>query len=77
MGLGDSIRRRRVALNLTQEDLAARLGWTQVRVSRLERTRLDVGIGRLREVARALETSVDALLSDAETNGSNAAEHAA
>ena len=68
MGLGDSIRGRRIALGLTQEELALRLGWTQVRVSRLERTQSDIGIKRLQAVAQALETSVDALLNPAKTS---------
>jgi transcriptional regulator with XRE-family HTH domain len=63
--LGQLIRRRRMELGLTQEELAERIGDTvrQAEISRLERDRIALPRRhRLEQIAAALELSVGELL---------------
>jgi transcriptional regulator with XRE-family HTH domain len=62
--LGNSIRKRRLALGLTQEELAekADLHWTYI--SGIERGVRNVSIVNLFQIAQALETTVRTLVKD-------------
>ena len=66
--VGRNVRRIRVAKGLTQEDLAARSGFTQHYVSVLENGRRNPTIVTLYELAQALGVShVDLVQPDGET----------
>jgi transcriptional regulator with XRE-family HTH domain len=60
--LAGAVRAARVRRGLRQEDLAARAAVSRSLVSRIERGRLAVPIGRLASVARALELQMDVSL---------------
>lgn len=60
--LGQRVRDRRRALDLSQIDLAKRLGWPQPRVSEVERGRSWPSPGRLLALAEALECEAGDLL---------------
>jgi signal transduction histidine kinase/transcriptional regulator with XRE-family HTH domain len=61
--LGAFIRERRTALQLTQEQLAKRLDWTQERISVLERGKYGLpSLLALVHMAEALEVPLDALI---------------
>lgn len=62
---GEWVKKRRLEIDITQEELAERLGWTdQSRVSRLERnvTRTFPGPEELKLMAEALETTPEVAL---------------
>jgi signal transduction histidine kinase/transcriptional regulator with XRE-family HTH domain len=62
-GLGQIIRQRRAALNLTQVQLAERLGWTQERISVLERGKYGMpSLQSLIRLAGSLELGVGDLI---------------
>lgn len=62
--MGEKIRKRRIELNMTQAQLAERLGISRVQVSYLETgAREVVKIGTLMAIASALDISIDELLS--------------
>jgi transcriptional regulator with XRE-family HTH domain len=60
--LGERIRARRLALGLTQEDVAKRAGITAVHVSRIEHGEPDVSLDTMKRLAAALETTPADLL---------------
>ena len=57
MSFGEQVRRRREALNLTQIDVAEKTGWSQARISRIERnvSAESLDLSEVRELAKALE----------------------
>ncbi|MFT5686195.1 MAG: transcriptional regulator with XRE-family HTH domain [Myxococcota bacterium] len=57
MSLGTAIRSRREERNLTQIDLAALLGWSQARVSRVELDKVEPDLQALRELGKALDVA--------------------
>lgn len=57
--LGDLVRRRRAALNISQTELAERVGATRQWVSRLENGKHDISTARLFAVLDALELNLD------------------
>lgn len=59
--IGPRIRAARLAAGMSQTELAARLGWKQAHVSRLEQ-QPDCDASTLAAVARALACSADELL---------------
>ena len=62
--MGEKIRKRRIELNMTQAELAERLGVSRVQVSYLETgARKVVKVGTLMAIASALNISIDELLS--------------
>jgi len=61
--LGARIRRRRLHLGLSQEELAARAGLHRNAIGNLERGEFDPKATTLLRVARALEVSPGSLLS--------------
>ena len=62
--MGEKIRKRRIELNMTQAELAERLGVSRVQVSYLETgARKVVKVGTLMAIASALDISIDELLS--------------
>jgi transcriptional regulator with XRE-family HTH domain len=67
---GRRIRRRRMALGLTQRELAARIDMLPTQLSRLEAGEYRaVNIARLAQIADALHTSLDYLLSRTDDAG--------
>lgn len=60
--VGERAAARRHELNLTQMELAARLGWSQAKVSQMEKQRMDIQCMSLRELALGLNCSADWLL---------------
>lgn len=62
--LGQAIRRRRLALGLSQEKLAERAGLHWTYVGGIERGERNVSLENIVKLARALETEVSQLLKD-------------
>jgi transcriptional regulator with XRE-family HTH domain len=56
---GQEIRRARVDADLTQAELARRLGVSPSYVSNLEAGRVNVTVGQLANVANAMKTALD------------------
>lgn len=68
--LGDNVRRRRVELGLSQEALASRIHessetgqWDQGYVSRLESGQVNATVDTLEQLAAALQTTPERLIS--------------
>lgn len=62
---GSAVRTRRVALCISQEELALRIDADQAYVSRIEAGAMNVTLETAQQVADALETDVAALFSTA------------
>lgn len=62
---GATIRRRRLALGLEQDQLAQRLGWSRGSVGRVERAAFSPSLHRLFQLADALGEPLHLLLEDA------------
>jgi transcriptional regulator with XRE-family HTH domain len=60
--LGDSIRRRREELRLTQAELGESLGLSRTSVTNIERGRQRLLIDQFQRVCKALDVSADMLL---------------
>jgi transcriptional regulator with XRE-family HTH domain len=65
-----NIRGRRAALDWKQEDLAARLGWTQRVVSRIERGERTLDLDELARICHVLDIGLADLLAGAEREAS-------
>ena len=63
MQIGDMIRKYRIAKNMTQEEMAYRLGVTTPAVNKWENDKTLPDIGLLAPIARLLDTNIDTLLS--------------
>jgi transcriptional regulator with XRE-family HTH domain len=61
--VGDNVRHQRTGLNITQEQLAERSGFSQQYLSDLERGRRNPTVVTLFELAQALETTPVVLIS--------------
>ena len=58
MNVGDRIRQRRIALNMTQDELARKVGYkTRASINNIELKR-DIPMKKLKPIADALEISV-------------------
>jgi transcriptional regulator with XRE-family HTH domain len=64
--LGRRVRERRKALQLSQEELAARIGMPRTSVTHIERGQQQVLVHTLCALARALEATVADLLQESE-----------
>jgi len=63
MTVGDRIKRRRIALGMSQEELARKVGYkTKSSISKMEKGFRDASQSKLLELATALECSVEYLL---------------
>lgn len=60
--LAENVRRRRLAAELSQEDLALEAGLDRTYISQVEREKRNVTIEVLARLARALGTTADQLL---------------
>ena len=70
MSIGSRIRARRLELGLSQRELADRLGYgSRSAVANIESGRSELLASRLVSVARALDTSVESLLTDLAPSG--------
>ena len=64
MSLGSNIRRRRLELNMTQQDLADAMGYkTRSTITKIESGENDVSQSKLVKLARVLDTTPQALMS--------------
>ncbi|MCK9477960.1 MAG: helix-turn-helix transcriptional regulator [Firmicutes bacterium] len=63
MGIARNVLKCRNALNLTQEELANKVGATQVFISHIEKGYKIPGLELTKRIAEALETTVDELIS--------------
>jgi transcriptional regulator with XRE-family HTH domain len=66
MSIGGRIRERRAALNLTQTELARRLETDAITVSRWERDNSIPRTDTLEKIARAIDVSIDWLVTGSE-----------
>lgn len=58
-----NIRNRRLELNMSQEELAHRVGYTdRSSIAKIETGKVDISIGMLKKIAAALETEPLALI---------------
>jgi transcriptional regulator with XRE-family HTH domain len=61
--IGDNIRKRREELNLSQEELALKLGYkSRSSINKIEKNLTDIPQSKISEFANALETSVTYLM---------------
>ncbi|NUA25977.1 helix-turn-helix domain-containing protein [Cupriavidus basilensis] len=75
--VGRAIARQRIAANLTQEQVAERLGIGNEAVSRMERGVVMPTIGRLAELADIFQCETSDLLTEASNRASDQANHLA
>lgn len=66
--LGITIRRRRHKLNLSQEDFADEAGIHRTYVSSIELGKVDVGVGVIYKLAKALDIPLSKLIKEVENN---------
>lgn len=59
---GNKVRERRIALNLSQEQLASRAGVHRTYVGMIERAEKNITLGNIQKIAKALELSLDKLM---------------
>lgn len=69
--LGDRVRERRLARNLTQEQLGEQSDLHRTFIGSVERGERNVAILSLRKIARALRTELAELLTDGAESGKN------
>lgn len=62
--VGKNIKRLRVSLRLTQDNMAYELGITKSSYSKIERGETNVSIDRLSQIAKVLETDINTLVSE-------------
>lgn len=70
MSLGANIAKRRIDCNLSQKDLAERLGIDVAHVCRIEKDSKAPSVGVLVDIANILDTSTDKLLGREQEGGS-------
>ena len=64
----ENIRRRRKELHMTQKELADKCGYTDhTTINKMENGLVDVTLGRLKMIAKALDTTIFNLLEGEET----------
>ncbi len=66
--LGITVRRRRHKLDLSQEDFADEAGIHRTYVSSIELGKVDVGVGVIYKLAKALNISLSKLIKEVENN---------
>ena len=62
--LGENIRRERVIRNLTQAELAEKIGSSQMMVSRFEKGKDSPSVWRCYQIAKVFDTSIEQLLTE-------------
>ncbi len=62
--LGENIRRQRVMRNLTQVELAEKIGTSQIMISRFEKGKDSPTVWRCYQIAKVFDTSIERLLTD-------------
>jgi len=60
---GNKVRERRTALGLSQEELAGRAGVHRTYIGMIERAEKNITLENIEKIAKALEISLDKLLS--------------
>ena len=60
--LGENIRRERVIRNMTQAELAKKIGTSQMMVSRFEKGKDSPTVWRCYRIAKVFDTSIEKLL---------------
>lgn len=66
--LGITVRRRRHKLDLSQEDFADEAGIHRTYVSSIELGKVDVGVGVIYKLAKALDIPLSKLIKEVESN---------
>ena len=70
MSLGENIKRRRLEMNLSQQDLADALGYkTRSSIAKIEKDQTSIPHEKLLSLANALQTSIDYLLCGSQISG--------
>ena len=62
IGFGNSVRSRRIALGLSQEELAERAGLHRTYIGMIERAEKNITLENIEKIASALDVRVDTLL---------------
>ena len=62
--LGENIRRERVIRNLTQAELAEKIGSSQMMVSRFEKGKDSPSVWRCYQIAKVFDTTIEQLLTE-------------
>ena len=62
--LGENIRRERVIRNMTQAELAKKIGTSQMMVSRFEKGKDTPTVWRCYRIAKVFDTSIEQLLTE-------------
>ncbi len=62
--LGENIRRERVIRNMTQAELAKKIGTSQMMVSRFEKGKDTPSVWRCYRIAKVFDTSIEQLLTE-------------
>lgn len=65
---GDNMRKRRLAMNISQEELSFRAGLHRNYISDVERGTRNVSLKAMAQIATGLDTSLYKLLKDEENN---------
>lgn len=68
VAIGRRVKKYRIQANLTQADVAEKLGISVSYVSQIECGRTDVSLKRLDEIANIIHARIELLISDPETN---------
>lgn len=77
MSIGGKIRSRRIEMNMTQEDLAAKVGYTsKSTVNKIELGINDIPLSKVRDFARALETTESYLMGWEDVSSSSGSDQA-
>lgn len=71
--LGDNLRRRRVALRLTQQDLGDMVNCTSNHIGKIERAETQVSVEMLYRICQALNCTMDQLFAGQFSVGNHAA----
>lgn len=71
MCVGERIKIRRIELNMTQDELARRLGYkSRSSINKIELSHADPPLSKIEEIAKALECEATYLMGWSEQNGS-------
>lgn len=64
MTFGENIKRIRKDMNITQEEMAKRIGISQSYIAHIERNRKNISLAVILKIAKGLKISVNKLIND-------------